>query len=168
MFQADNTTREYIKITYEYPLAAARAFSTLSSPFKFVYVSGEGATTTPGMLTPLFGTTKGRAEAALLQLSKEDPRICAYSLRPGMVDPTDHPEIHGFIPKQRSAVKRAAFTTLGPALRWGFKGMVSPTRDLGRVLTDLAAGDGGPLEGEGIEGEGRTVTNKGFRRLAGI
>ena len=168
MSEVDKTAREYIKITYDYPLAAARAFTTLSSPFKFVYVSGEGATTTPGMLTPLFGVTKGRAEASLLQISKENPRICPYSLRPGMVDPIHHPEIHGFIPKQKSAVKRAALTTLGPAIRWGIKGMVSPTRDLGRVLTDLAAGDGGPLVGEGIEGDGRTVTNKGFRRLAGI
>lgn len=36
-----NINREYIKITYQYPIAAAKAFSGLSDPFKFVYVSGE-------------------------------------------------------------------------------------------------------------------------------
>lgn len=46
--------------------------------------------------------------------------------------------------------------------------MSSPTRELGRVLTELAMGDGEALKGEGVEGEGRTVTNKGFRRLAGL
>jgi hypothetical protein len=32
--------REYKKITIDYPLSAAKAFSTLSDNFKFVYVSG--------------------------------------------------------------------------------------------------------------------------------
>ena len=32
--------REYKKITVEYPLAAAEAFTSLHDPFKFVYVSG--------------------------------------------------------------------------------------------------------------------------------
>ena len=34
-------TREYIKITLDYAVAAAKAFSTLSNNFKFVYVSGK-------------------------------------------------------------------------------------------------------------------------------
>ena len=32
--------RKYTEITKDYPLAAAKAFSSLSDPFKFVYVSG--------------------------------------------------------------------------------------------------------------------------------
>lgn len=35
-------SREYVKITVDYPLAAAKAFSGLSDSFNFVYVSGEG------------------------------------------------------------------------------------------------------------------------------
>lgn len=46
--------------------------------------------------------------------------------------------------------------------------MISPTRDLGKVLTELALSQGDKLEGKGIEGEGRTITNIGFRRIAGI
>jgi hypothetical protein len=34
--------REYIKITLDYPVAAAEAFAGLSDSFNFVYVSGEG------------------------------------------------------------------------------------------------------------------------------
>jgi hypothetical protein len=37
--------REYIRITHDFPLAAAQAFATLPTPggrFNFVYVSGEG------------------------------------------------------------------------------------------------------------------------------
>jgi hypothetical protein len=34
--------REYIKITLDYPVAAAEAFASLSDSFNFVYVSGEG------------------------------------------------------------------------------------------------------------------------------
>ena len=36
--------REYIRITHDYPLAAAKAFANLSgkSKFNFIYVSGEG------------------------------------------------------------------------------------------------------------------------------
>lgn len=36
--------REYVKITLDYPLAAAKAFAGLSDSFNFVYVSGEGVT----------------------------------------------------------------------------------------------------------------------------
>jgi len=46
--------------------------------------------------------------------------------------------------------------------------MHSPTRELGKVLTELAASRGERLEGSGVEGEGRTVSNVGIRRLAGL
>jgi hypothetical protein len=46
--------------------------------------------------------------------------------------------------------------------------MISPTKDLARVLTELAMGDGAPLQGKGVDGEGRTIANVGMRRLAGL
>lgn len=55
-----------------------------------------------------------------------------------------------------------------PVLRTTMSSMISPTKDLARVLTDLAAKDGEPLSGQGVSGEGRTVNNAGMRRLAGI
>ena len=46
--------------------------------------------------------------------------------------------------------------------------MVSPTKELGQVLVELALSDGEPLEGEGVRDEGRTISNVGIRRLARI
>lgn len=156
---------DYIKITHDYTLAAAKAFSTLSpdSPFTFVYVSGEGATTDPGIFTPFFGKIKGQAEAALLAFHKSNPNFRPYSLRPAGVDPTAHSEIHSFMPKQ-PAFNSIALRVLRPTM----SSMISPTKDLGRVLTELALSQGDTLEGKGIGGEGRTISNIGFRRIAKI
>lgn len=93
---------EYEKITYQYPLAFARAISTTTSqnPINFIYVSGEGATTTPGMLTPHWAGIKGKTESDLLALSKqpEFANLRPITVRPGGVDPKDHEEIHEYIP----------------------------------------------------------------------
>ncbi|KAH8591233.1 hypothetical protein B0O99DRAFT_578946 [Bisporella sp. PMI_857] len=160
------TKEEYVKITYDYPIAAAKAFATLNSPkpFRFVYVSGEGATTAPGPLTMFFGRIKGQTEAALLSLSKspEHALLRPYSLRPGGVDARDHPEIRDFVPALGIA-KSGLMALL--RLRGS---IISPTRELGCVLTELALGDGEALSGVGVDGEGRTVSNVGFRRMAGL
>lgn len=157
--------RDYVKITLDYPIAAAKALSALSDAFKFVYVSGEGATLTPGVFTPYFGVIKGRAEAALLQLGKENSRLRPYSVRPGGVDPSAHTEIQSHIPT-RAGFLGVVYRVLLPTLNTIAPSTMSPTRELGKVLTELAMGDGEPLEGRGIEGEGRIVSNKGQRRLA--
>ncbi|RDW72802.1 hypothetical protein BP6252_06709 [Coleophoma cylindrospora] len=166
------TKEEYVKITHDYPLAAARAFTSLPDPpkpFKFVYVSGEGATTSPGMFTQYFGRIKGRAEAALLALSKDSSytNLRVFSVRPGGVDPTSHPEILSYIPQRQGALK-VADKVLLPILHVVGPGILTPTKDLGRVLTDLAMGNGEALDGKGVEDEGRTLSNAGLRRLAGL
>ena len=117
------------------------------------------------MFTPYFGVIKGRAEAALQQLGKEDPRLKPYSVRPGAVDPSAHTEIRSYIPT-RSGLVETFYRVLFPPLRAVAPSTMSPTRELGKVLTELAMGDGKPLEGPGIEGDGRVVSNKGQRRLA--
>ncbi len=63
---------------------------------------------------------------------------------------------------------KAFETVLLPTFRVLMPKMISPTRDLARVLTDLACGDGGAVEGSGVSGEGRTLNNAAMRRLAGI
>jgi hypothetical protein len=158
---------DYVKITVDYPLAAAKAFSTLHDPFKFVYVSGEGASTTPGMFTQYSGVIKGRAEVALLQLGNGDPRLKMYSVRPGGVDASAHTEIHQYLPMQHNFLKRVLMA-LVPPFRAIAPSLLSPTRELGKVLTELAMGDGKPLEGLGIEGDGRIVTNKGRRNYRSL
>ena len=167
--QTEVNKEDYIKITKDYALEAAKAFSGLSNNFKFVYVSGEGATLKPGMFTPLFGQVKGETEAALLEMGKETSGLKVFSVRPAAVDPYGHSELRKVSDARRTAMMyKVGDRVLLPAFRACWPNLVSPTKDLGRVLTDLAMGDGEPLKGKGIKGEGRNVTNAGFRRLAGI
>ncbi|MCJ1280911.1 hypothetical protein MMC26_000228 [Xylographa opegraphella] len=165
---SNNVSRsEYTEITVDYPLVAAKAFKGLSSPFKFVYVSGEGATSRPGKLTPYYGVVKGRAEVALLKLHEDNPDFRPFSVRPAVVDPSAHPEIRSFIPKL-PLWQSTLSAGLVPVLNGIWKNGVSPTADLGRYLTELAMGDGEMLQGDGVDGDGRIVNNRAFRRLAGI
>lgn len=83
------------------------------------------------------------------------------------MDASQHKEIHGYVPKF-TAFEKVMSLTLLPAVKVAAPSMFSPTKELGRVLTELAMGDGEPLSGAGVEGEGRTVTNAGMRRLAGL
>lgn len=160
---------EYERIHLTYPLSFARALSktTSPSPLTFIYVSGEGATPTPSILTAHWAFTKGRAESSLLALSKDPAynNLRPFSVRPGGVDMTDHEEIHGFVGRGQ-VVERV----LLPVLRVlpGVKGLMSPTRELGTALVGLAVGDGEVQEGGGVSGEGRTLNNAALRRLAGI
>ena len=164
---------EYENITYDYPLAFARAISSATSPnpINFVYVSAEGATTTPGMLTPHWCGIKGKAESSLLELSKsqEYSNIRPISLRPCGVDPKEHTEIHDCVPEKQGFLKIVENALL-PPLRMLLPRMMSPTRELGKVLTELAMGEGKafPEKDEGISGEGRTLNNVAQRRLAGL
>ncbi|KAF2804295.1 nucleoside-diphosphate-sugar epimerase [Mytilinidion resinicola] len=156
---------EYIKITIDYPLAAATAFSTLhpTTPFTFVYVSGEGATTAPGMLTSFFGKIKGQAETTLLALNASNPNFRPYSVRPGGVDPRAHTEILEFAAPY-AAWQKPVWT----GIKALYPSLHAPSRELGRVLTELAASKGEALGGKGVEGEGRIVNNVGWRRMAGL
>ncbi|OAL28384.1 hypothetical protein AYO20_09501 [Fonsecaea nubica] len=192
--QNDVSKEQYVTITKDYTMEAAKAFSSLresaaastSGPpsedkpdgnkkFKFIYVSGEGATLHPRPWTPLFGRVKGDTEHSLLQLSKTPPfsnLLSVYSVRPGAVDGHNQPWLWEQILKE----KRTAFQRfyLGKAMvpiRWGClgEGLHTPTEELGRVLVEMAVGEQqGPFEiGDGVEaeGEGRTLGNKRVRML---
>jgi nucleoside-diphosphate-sugar epimerase len=163
--QTNHDRREYIEITHDYPLAAAKAFSTFhpTTPFTFLYVSGEGATQSPGMFTPLYGRVKGQIETALLEFGKRNPMFKVYNVRPGGVDWTQHPEIHPFIPKQDLYKKMFI-----PPMNLLYRSMMTPTREMGKVMTELAMSRGEPLQGTDIGMEGRMVSNVALRRMAGL
>lgn len=131
---------------------------------------GEGATTKPGRFTPFFGRVKGRIEAELQALSAEPAyaTLKCYSLRPAAVDPKFHPEIHAWIPKLKPAGKAVVYPVALAGLRVVSPGLISPTRELGKILVELAMSDGKPLSGAGVVAGGRTISNLGMRRLAGI
>ena len=133
-------------------------------------LTGEGATTKPGRFTPFFGRVKGRMEAELQALTAEPAytTLKCYSLRPAAVDPRFHAEIHAWIPKLKPAVKAVVYPVVLAGLRVVSPGLISPTKELGKILVELAMSDGKPLSGPGVVAEGRTISNVGMRRLAGI
>ncbi|OZJ03817.1 hypothetical protein BZG36_03817 [Bifiguratus adelaidae] len=159
--QTQVTKDEYIRITYDYPLAAAKAFSSLSNTgkFNFVYVSGEGADPTEKTFT-LFGKIKGRAEIALLALpsTPDYSALRVYNVRPGFADPS--------LVGRGSMSHRAAEVVLAPLLRRFLPNQVSPVGILSKGLVNLATGDGNPLPAASdIEAGGRTLRSAAIRRL---
>lgn len=162
--QTEVTKEQYTKITYDYTMAAAKAFGTLSSPFKFVYVSGEGADQTEAS-GQIFAKVKGRVEKHLLELGEKEPSLKIYAARPGLIDP----EGNNLTEKPESFGKRALVSSAGFLLRHVGKSLVIGTQPLAKALTTLALGDGEPLaEGTGIESNGRLIRNTGLRKIAGI
>jgi len=166
----------YEQITVAWPLAFARAFAeneetastsppaAASAPaFNFVYVSGEGATTSPGRFTPAFGAIKGRAEAALLSLSKEPQfrgrRLNVFSARPAGVVGTGQPEVQAVAGDRLTGVKRLLFPALGALVKAAYRDGYSPTTELGDILVGLSVGTRGGC------GEGRTLANVALRAL---
>jgi hypothetical protein len=65
-------------------------------------------------------------------------------------------------------VKATFDKTLGPVFSKLLPSKMSPTAPLSKVLVELAMSNGKPLTGDGISGEGRTISNAGMRRIAGI
>ncbi|KAE8371653.1 hypothetical protein BDV26DRAFT_298613 [Aspergillus bertholletiae] len=165
---------EYIHITKEIDLEAAQAFQHLregaSDGFNFVYVSGEGATSTPGPCTPLFGRIKGETEARLIDIQSQASNLRLLMVRPAHVDSKGHAAIAPYIP-QPTVSLHAANVVLGPVLRSFLTSYNSPTAPLGELLAGLATGTWQDrLSGPGVENRGRTtiISNVGFRRLMGL
>ncbi|OAA69697.1 NAD(P)-binding domain protein [Cordyceps fumosorosea ARSEF 2679] len=165
---------EYVKITKDYALAAATAFSGLGGgdpPFRFVYVSGEGATQTPGRFSAVFARVKGETESALADLAAgSGGALRADSVRPAFVDAAGHEAIRPYIPDP-GLLYRATAAVLSPVVRAGMQGSHSPTPMLGSFLTQMATGrkDGG-LEATGAFrlGSSWIVPNVAIRKSMGL
>lgn len=167
--------QEYVKITKDYTLAAARAFSTITpdegiKPFHFIYVSGEGATQKPGRFTPIFGRVKGETEALLGDMSTElAGKLHADSARPSYVDASTHEAIKPYIPN-KGLMMNAMEVALGPLIRRAYRSQHSPTPFLGDCLTQMAMGKlDGKIEGDGAFklGSGWVLRNWAMRRMMG-
>jgi len=158
---------EYVRITHDFPLAAAKSMATLSDRFNFVYVSGEGADPTEQAYT-FFGKIKGRTEKALLSLPSSSPSLSSlrvYNVRPGFVDPSQSVEP---IDRPRSFGEKVLYGTLGPLLKL-MPSRTIPADKCGEYLVRLAMGDGERLDdAPGIEAEGRTIRNVAMRREMGL
>ncbi len=124
---------DYRRTTYDFTLAAGRAFAEQAPGATFVYVSGAGTDSTERGRS-MWARVKGQTENALLALP-----ITAYLVRPGIIAP-----VHGVRSKTRAY--RVAYTVLGPLillLRKAFPRYVTTTEDLGRAMVRIAR-DGAP------------------------
>ncbi|KAJ6475949.1 hypothetical protein C8R47DRAFT_1052224 [Mycena vitilis] len=150
--------KQYITITHDFPIAAAKAFADLSTTgrFNFVHISGKGAESN----TSLYGRTKARAEKSLLSLSLEPlySALRVLNVRPAYVDNAEYQPRPGM-------VRKVVYYGLAPVLRKLAPGLVTPTPLLARVCVDLAVGDGKPLEGADLEAGGRTVLPNAIKRM---
>lgn len=191
---------EYVVITHDYTLAAAEAFQKIpggdgpgdakkDDPFRFVYVSGMGAETTPGMMTARFGKVKGETEVALAEMtngtaggeaatSPSGRPFLGLSVRPAGVDPHGHTALLPFVPKAPSMGLEVLRAVVAPALRFVYPSMISPTLSLGTFLAESAMGKYSTVQlaaeaakHKDIETVGNRfyiVNNTAFRRLVGL
>lgn len=163
--------RQYVKITKDFTLRAAKAFQTLSTeaqPLNFVYVSGLGATLQPGRFTPIFARVKGETEIALAEMRKANPAFRSLSIRPAGIDATNHRAIQPYLPTP-GLVKRLLLPPTNALIRNFWPSVDSPTEPLGKFMTEMAMGKwDAKYDGVGIEKLGHLpiLENKAFRRLA--
>ena len=167
-------SREYVKITKDYALAAAEAFQQIEQdeprPFNFVYVSGAGTTHEPGPFTAIFARVKGQTEIALADMRKANPLFHASTSRPAFVDPAAHDAIKPYIP-QLTLPLAVTSAVLGPVIRVAVKNTWSPTEPLGNFLTRMAMGRfDHAMDGPGIQKIGAfpVIENSAIRRLMGL
>ena len=154
---------DYTKITVDYPVAAAKNFSTLGEKLNFVYVSGEGANMVESKAGMMFGRVNGRAEKALLELQIAHPSLKVYNVRPAAINPEGQ-----HLAERTPTLGDRASTVLLSVLTKVWKRSVISTNDLAKVCVDLAVGSGAPTSGSGIEADGRVLTNVALRRMAGL
>lgn len=118
----------YTRVSYDYPVAAARLFAEVSPDVRFVYVSGVGTDPT-GRGRVMWARVKGRTENAVLDLLPN-----GYAARPGFIQPT-----HGVVSKTRWYRLGYAITRpLFPLLRRLFPNQVTTTDGLGRAMLRVA------------------------------
>ena len=155
---------EYAKITVDYPMAAAKAFSGLGEKMNFVYMSGEGANMDESKAGQMFGRVKGRAEKQLLELGNDLPALNIYNIRPAIINPQGN-----YLQERSPTLHDRLSTGLGGIAGVVWKSFVIPTDRLAKACVDLAVGDGKPVpEGVGVEAERRLLRNTALRRLAGM
>lgn len=158
---------EYVKITHDYPLAAAKALAGKGEDkVNFVYISGEGVNWTGK--GQLYSRIKGRAEQSLIQLSQKETRnLSVYSVRPGVIGASK--SLGGNLAQRKANWTDVSLKIMAPVTELLWKSMAISTETLAKACLGLVVGDGRPVEGKGVcvEGEGRVLGNVALRRLGG-
>lgn len=146
---------EYTVLTHDYAIAAAKAFSTIprtsSDPFRFCFLSGQGADQTEKAFA-MFGRIKGRTEKNLALLADENSGLAVFNFRPGAIYPTLRDrQADGFMGSARNAL----ITVMKPV------GLVIDASELAKgMLVAAVNGTTGKLAGWAGKGESKSG-NKG-------
>ncbi|KAH0497593.1 hypothetical protein TgHK011_004887 [Trichoderma gracile] len=171
--QTKVSKEEFVKVTKDFPLAGAEAFSSLApnnGPFRFVFVSGQGSTQAPGRFASLYSKTKGEVEAALSQMRITNPRLLADAVGPGFVDGKDHAAIRPYLTSQGLLVDGSKMLLRKP-IEVGAKWLHCPSEPLGRFLVGMALGkyesrlQAGDVEIETLNGGLRIIKNVALKQL---
>ncbi|WP_436527539.1 NAD-dependent epimerase/dehydratase family protein [Actinoplanes sp. HUAS TT8] len=116
----------YTRVSYDFPIAAARTLADLSPEMTFVYVSGAG---TGAGSRQMWARVKARTEDEVLSLFHN-----GYAFRPGFIQPT-----HGA--RSKTGWYNAVYTVtapLLPLLRRVAPGQVTATDAIGRAMLRAA------------------------------
>jgi uncharacterized protein YbjT (DUF2867 family) len=120
---------DYLRITYDFTLAAAQALVKKSPQATFVYVSGAGTDGTEKGRS-FWARVKGRTENALLQL----PFKAKFMFRPGIIRP-----LHGI--QSKTPLYRTIYAVIrplwGPLRAMGPKWITS-TEEVGKAMLAVA------------------------------
>jgi uncharacterized protein YbjT (DUF2867 family) len=117
---------DYTRISYDYPMAAARILAPLNPAMTFIYVSGASTSRTSRQM---WARVKARTEDEVIALFPN-----GYALRPGFIQPT-----HGIVSKTRIYRYVYAVTApLMPVLLRAAPKYVTSTDRLGQAMLQAA------------------------------
>ncbi|WP_433114116.1 NAD-dependent epimerase/dehydratase family protein [Micromonospora sp. CA-246542] len=118
----------YTRVSYDFPMAAARLLAEVSPQVTFVYVSGVGTDST-GQGRVMWARVKGRTENAVMDLLPN-----GYAARPGFIQPT-----YGAVSRTRAyRIGYAVTRPLFPVLRRLLPNHVTTTDGIGRAMLRVA------------------------------
>ncbi|KAF5336811.1 hypothetical protein D9758_015846 [Tetrapyrgos nigripes] len=136
------TEQEYTVVTYDYVVKMVEALGEVGKvrennkePFRFVYVSGNGADQDENSASRMFARVKGRTEKYLLSLPPSS-KIQSYALRPGGFFPDD-PNI---MKNTRSTSERFILGLVRPVMSTFMSSRLIPVGDLSRFALEAAKG----------------------------
>ena len=120
---------EYVRITHDFTIAAAKVLCHLNPQMTFIYVTGAGTDSSERGST-MWARVKGRTENDLLRL----PFKAAYMFRPGFIEP-----MHGV--RSKTPLYRIIYNLaqpLFPLVRRAFPSIVLSTEQIGLAMLSVA------------------------------
>ncbi|OCH93948.1 hypothetical protein OBBRIDRAFT_832254 [Obba rivulosa] len=135
---------DYTRLTYEYPMSAARALKhagvgagRAQDPFRFVYISGAAADPTEKSIM-MWARVKGRTEKDLTEFCDNSEGMKAHILRPAYFFPSNqYPQDRK---NQRPASAGYVDCVMTPLLNTVLPSQYTPIDDLARFAVEAAKG----------------------------